>query len=107
MVQGAEMTIKAVSRVVITQVTQDNFAEALPDVQRALSSCAYFAFDCEFTGLHVRDTRACFYEEMQHVYEQVSGCRRVPFWPYSAQVCFDNACGRAEWGNSQQQWHCR
>lgn len=96
LMQGAGTTVKAVIRVLVAQVTQDNFAETLPDVQQALASCAFFAFDCEFTGLHVRDTRACFYEDMQHVYMQVSARGKVPRWPCSALVCVDNDCWRAE-----------
>lgn len=33
------------------QVTRDNFAQALPVLRQALQECAFFAFDCEMTGL--------------------------------------------------------
>ncbi|KAJ9510403.1 hypothetical protein QJQ45_015870 [Haematococcus lacustris] len=41
----------------ITDVTRDNFDVALPKIQKALSECTYYAFDCEMTGLFTDKAR--------------------------------------------------
>ena len=40
------------------EVTKDNFAEALPTIVEALSTCSFYAFDCEMTGLFVSENRS-------------------------------------------------
>lgn len=53
------------------QVTKHNFQATLPAIQHALDECLFFAFDCEFTGLHVDDARHQFLDTMEERYQQV------------------------------------
>jgi poly(A)-specific ribonuclease len=41
----------------IMEVTKNNFAEVLPEIETALSECSFYAFDCEMTGLFVSENR--------------------------------------------------
>ena len=42
----------------IMEVTRDNFTAVLPTVVEALSTCSFYAFDCEMTGLFVSENRS-------------------------------------------------
>lgn len=53
------------------QVTRHNFEEVLPAVREALAACHFFALDLEMTGLHVRESRFSFHDDIQDQYEQV------------------------------------
>lgn len=53
-----------------TQVTRHNFEEVLPAVRTALEGCHYFSFDLEMTGLHVKESRSSFFEDIHDRYAQ-------------------------------------
>lgn len=40
-------------------------------VRDALAGAAFFAFDLEMSGLHVRDSRFSFHDTIQDQYQQV------------------------------------
>eukprot|EP00887_Chlorella_sp_A99_P006934 scaffold2.g6934.t1 len=50
------------------EVTRHNFGEALPRVRAALDACDYFAFDCEMTGLFMRDDGGSYLDEIEDRY---------------------------------------
>ena len=52
-------------------MTRHNFEEVLPVVGDALAGAAFFAFDLEMSGLHVRESRFSFHDTIQDQYEQV------------------------------------
>ena len=54
------------------QVTRSMFDKALPDVERAIEQCHYYAFDLEMTGLHVSDQRESWVDDMEDRYKVVS-----------------------------------
>lgn len=53
------------------EVTSANFEAMLPLVADALTRCEFFAFDCEFTGLHVEDGQMAYLDEIQDRYDQM------------------------------------
>ena len=63
------------------QVTRHNFWEALPAVEAALEGCAFFALDCEMTGLFAdenhgnggRPVGPLFLDEPEDRYQEVRG----------------------------------
>lgn len=55
----------------MVQVTRNTFAKALPLVEKALERCQFYSFDLEMTGLHLRDKREDFLDDIQDRYKVV------------------------------------
>jgi poly(A)-specific ribonuclease len=60
-------------------VTRHNFAQTLPLVKEALAECKFYAFDCEMTGLFVKNNSGnntgkapAFLDDIEDRYDEVS-----------------------------------
>lgn len=65
-------------------VTKSNFSEVLPVVKEALERCAFFAVDCEMTGLHTDTAKHEWYDDHHARCGGLRVCaRNSPAWPQS------------------------
>ncbi len=58
------MTSSAAAMSDHVDITRDNFEAMLPTVEKCLSECAFFAMDCEMTGLFVDGSKEEFLDDM-------------------------------------------